>query len=261
MLLGNGDGTFQPQQRVSQRQAIPTALVAGDFNGDGRLDLAWRTDKLERDLGAAGQRRRHVPASPGDRWREPTRRPWWPGISTATAGSTWPWPTLRGDVRARCCWATATARSRPGRATTAGLGSSPSWRAISTATAGSTWPPPTSAPATSRCCWATATAPSSPSKCSRREDIPVALVAGDFNGDGRLDLAVANAGGGYPDGRIVPGNVSMLLGNGDGTFQAPQATHRRGTPNPGFHGGGRFQRRWPARPGRGRWRRSLLGGD
>jgi len=39
---------------------------------------------------------------------------------------------------------------------------------------------------------------------------PWALVVGDFNGDGKPDLAVANNGS---------GNVSILLGNGDGTFQ------------------------------------------
>src|SRR5439155_1116417 len=38
------------------------------------------------------------------------------------------------------------------------------------------------------------------------------IVTGDFNGDGKLDLAVANAG---------TQDVSVLLGNGDGTF----ATH------------------------------------
>ena len=41
-------------------------------------------------------------------------------------------------------------------------------------------------------------------------DRPNALVAGDFNGDGRTDLAVANDGS---------NDVSVLLGNGDGTFQ------------------------------------------
>src|SRR5438552_3471830 len=37
------------------------------------------------------------------------------------------------------------------------------------------------------------------------------VAAGDFNGDGRLDVAVANAGS---------NTVSVLLGNGDGIFQA-----------------------------------------
>ncbi|PWT84751.1 MAG: hypothetical protein C5B58_04220 [Acidobacteria bacterium] len=40
---------------------------------------------------------------------------------------------------------------------------------------------------------------------------PAAVVAGDFNGDGTLDLAVANAGS---------NSVRVLLGNGDGTFKA-----------------------------------------
>ena len=37
------------------------------------------------------------------------------------------------------------------------------------------------------------------------------MAVGDFNGDGKADLAVANHGS---------NNVSVLLGNGDGTFQA-----------------------------------------
>jgi len=40
---------------------------------------------------------------------------------------------------------------------------------------------------------------------------PDSVAVGDFNGDGKLDLAVANVGS---------NNVSILLGNGDGTFQA-----------------------------------------
>jgi hypothetical protein len=41
-------------------------------------------------------------------------------------------------------------------------------------------------------------------------DGPESLAAGDFNGDGKLDLVVAN---------WASDNVSILLGNGDGTFQ------------------------------------------
>ena len=41
---------------------------------------------------------------------------------------------------------------------------------------------------------------------------PIGVAVGDFNRDGRLDLAVANE---------ESTNVSILLGKGDGTFQAP----------------------------------------
>jgi FG-GAP-like repeat/FG-GAP repeat len=46
---------------------------------------------------------------------------------------------------------------------------------------------------------------------------PAAIAAGDFNGDGKMDLAVMNAGNA---GSSDPGSVSILIGNGDGTFKA-----------------------------------------
>src|SRR5262245_30698748 len=42
---------------------------------------------------------------------------------------------------------------------------------------------------------------------------PFSVAVGDFNGDGKADLAVANE---------FSNNVSVLLGNGDGSFQAAQ---------------------------------------
>ncbi len=41
---------------------------------------------------------------------------------------------------------------------------------------------------------------------------PRSMAVGDFNGDGKPDLIVSNSNG---------GSVSVLLGNGDGSFQAP----------------------------------------
>ena len=98
--------------------------------------------------------------------------------------------------------------------------------------------------------------------------IPLAVVTADFNGDGRLDLATANAGDntvsvllGNANGTFQPAqnsptgttplsvavgdfnadgkldlatanacDVSVLLGNGDGTFQAPSSTGVAGNP-------------------------------
>src|SRR5947199_7775734 len=39
VLLGNGDGSFQPAQRFSVGAAESESLAAGDFNGDGKIDL------------------------------------------------------------------------------------------------------------------------------------------------------------------------------------------------------------------------------
>src|SRR5438067_331231 len=48
---------------------------------------------------------------------------------------------------------------------------------------------------------------------------PNSVAVGDFNGDGKPDLAVAN---------LSSNTVSVLLGNGDGTF-APQQTFATGS--------------------------------
>ena len=121
-------------------------LVTGDFNGDGRLDLAAANADSNDIVGAAGQRRRHLPG-PGARTR------WGLTPESLVAGD------FNGDGRPDLAVANF------------------------------------STPTTCRCCWATATAPSRP-RCTYAAGWaePTCLVAGDFNGDGRPDLAAANSG-------------------------------------------------------------------
>src|SRR5262249_31647365 len=123
VLLGNGDGTFRPPAPYAVSTAPGTgrgALVAGDFNGDGRLDLTVASTIIDDNGDYTG------------------------------AGS-----VLRGE--------------RAG-----------SFQASVPRSTGM--------------------------------DI-VSMVAGDFNGDGRLDLTLTSAN--FPD------TVSVLLGEGDGSFQPP----------------------------------------
>ncbi len=56
-------------------------------------------------------------------------------------------------------------------------------------------------------------------------DGPADVAVGDFNGDGHLDLAVVNSG--ENSSGQFDNSVSILLGNGDGTFQA-QVTYATG---------------------------------
>jgi hypothetical protein len=59
---------------------------------------------------------------------------------------------------------------------------------------------------------------------------PNAIALGDFNGDGKLDMAVSES----QPGTGTPSSVVMFLGNGDGTMQAPISTTVTGLANASF---------------------------
>jgi uncharacterized protein (DUF2141 family) len=70
---------------------------------------------------------------------------------------------------------------------------------------------------------------------------PISIAVGDFNGDGKKDLVVADLGGRPTGGN---GSVEVLLGNGDGTFQTPLSLSAGNEPFPlavgDFNGDGKL---------------------
>ena len=191
VLLGNGDGTFQPQVTY-----------------------------------AVGS----------------TRTPSWRVTSTATAAPTWPSQTSSsGTVSVLLGNGDGTFQPQ----VTYAVGSDPdaSWRATSPATAALDLAVARRRPTTARCrcCWATATARSSPRSPTRWGSAPYAIVAGDFTGDGRTDLAVAI---GHLRRRHRVGVA------GQRRRHVPAPGHLRGGDGPRRDRGGRLQRRRPHRPGR-----------
>ena len=65
ILLGNGDGTFQPQIVIPVGTRPGRATVA-DVNGDGIPDLIVDNYADDYDIGASRQRQRHISELPVD---------------------------------------------------------------------------------------------------------------------------------------------------------------------------------------------------
>ena len=168
MLLGNGDGTFQPQVTYTVGM-YPSAIVAGDFTGDGKLDLA---------VGGYTPSYASIVV-----WLLPGNGDgtFQPAVQVATGLSGY--PIVAGDFNG------------DGRLDLAATGLDPltssSEVSILLGNGDGTFQPQVT--------YAAGLSPS-------------AIVAGDFTGDGKLDLATADSG---------DNSVSVLLGKGDGTFVSP----------------------------------------
>src|SRR5437867_1595386 len=170
VLLGNGDGTFQPARTFATAGFNPEFAALGDVNGDGRQDLAVAhsgstpsTVSVLRGNGDGTFQAARVFAT-GE------------GSLSVAVGD------FNGDGRPDLVAANYYSNDV---SVLLGNGDGTFQPAQSFPTAGMN---------------------------------PVTVAVGDFNGDGRPDLAVTN--GANTTSGAVPGNLAVLLGNGDGTFQA-----------------------------------------
>src|SRR5437773_3506169 len=215
VLLGNGDGTFQPPMNFPTAGNLPESITVGDFNGDGKLDVAvahFYSNNITVLLGN------------GDGTFQPAY------VVATFAPDMYLIPVKAGDVNGdgKLDLVTASVGNVMG--------------AVMLGNGDGTFQPPRIMPfigdpesiairdfngdGKMDLAFANDDAPDAKVtvmlgngdgtfQAAQRFSVGAAesesLATGDFNGDGKVDLVVANAGS---------NDVSVLLGNGDGTFQA-----------------------------------------
>ncbi len=190
VLLGNGDGTFQPPVTHSVGDG-PVAIVSGDFNGDGRTDLATANMWGENVSVLLGN---------GDGTFQPQ--------ATYAMGPDTQFPAgiVTGDFNGDRRMDLAVVGNSNGT-------DSSGFVSIFRGNGDGTFQSPVTYAAGVNLVW----------------DVGISINAdaietGDFNGDGHDDLAIVGM-----DPVTRGGGVSVLLGNGDGTF-VPPVTYAVGSP-------------------------------
>jgi len=171
ILLGNGDGTFQPAISVNAGKN-PISIAVGDFNNDGKTDLVL-ADYGDRQSGGNGAV--EILLGNGDgTFQSPI---------TLSAGNE-PFPLAVGDFNGDGKLDFAVTDFNSGVYLFVGNGDG-SFQVPALISAGLN---------------------------------PVAIVVSDFNKDGKLDLAVADL---HDPSSNDNGGISILVGKGDGTFETP----------------------------------------
>ncbi len=218
IFLGKGDGTFQPSVPIAAGGESVGAMVAGDFNGDGKLDIAFTTTDFTAGV---------IDVLVGNGNGTFQSQPLFGGAGTGSLAT----GDFNGDGKLDLAFT--------GTSVTTSIG-------VLLGNGDATFNP--------RVDYTTSAAPIgaitgdfngdgkqdlavvnittqfSPGTVSifigngdgtfqssvdyAVGDYPQYIITGDFNGDGKLDLAVVNSGS-----TLGQGSVSILLGNGDGTFQ------------------------------------------
>jgi len=186
VLLGNGDGTFQPAQTYASGGNNTSAVAVSDLTGNGQLDLVLSNQCQMSGTCNVGSV--SVLLGNGDGTFQPAQNYISDGVFADFAGvGDW-----NGD-------------KKPDLAVINQCQTSVNCSGIVTIFLGN----------------GDGTFQAPPSYASGGYDAD-SVALGDLNGDGILDLVVANLCQSDNCSQGTNGIVSVLLGNGDGTFQAPQ---------------------------------------
>jgi hypothetical protein len=210
VLMGNGDGSFQAPI-LYDPTGSSAAIAAGDWNGDGKIDLAVTGGELKIMLGdgrgafqraaSYGIRDGSALLAMGD-WNRDGR----PDLAVVarTTSSVGLFLNGGGGFQAAASYGVSSVPSGIAPGDWNGDGK------IDLATTGH------GPPGTINVLIGNGAGTFAPAVRYRVDgDAPEGIVAGDWNGDGKIDLAAAD--------NESTSKVNVLLGNGDGTFQTAVA--------------------------------------